>query len=127
MASITGSLVGLENGRSGGRMGWAVDGLRLRSGLEVLLVLAMRANDMIFEYEPTIFKLKDGLRYKPDFYLPAQQRWIEVKGKMSARDEAKIEALRSLGERVDVFMQKDVEAFSGLSYRTLLKSGAYRA
>ena len=126
VASINGSLVGLDNGRSGGRMGWEVNGLRVRSGLEVLVVLGLMSKGVVFQYEPEIFKLGNGLRYKPDFYIPATDRWIEVKGRMQPKDEIKIAMLRSSGKKLEVVMQQDAELLAGMSYRSLLKSGLYR-
>lgn len=43
-----------------------------------------------FEYEPEGFKLSDGTFYLPDFYLPRQKTWFEVKGIMTSDDEHKV-------------------------------------
>lgn len=33
-----------------------------------------------WEYEPKLFKLSNGVNYKPDFYLPELKMWVEIKG-----------------------------------------------
>lgn len=38
-----------------------------------------------WEYEPVGVKLADGQWYRPDFYLPAQRVWAEVKGPHNER------------------------------------------
>jgi hypothetical protein len=124
--SIIGSIVGLENCRGSTRNGWAVDDLELRSGFEVLMVLGFYKKGIAFEYEPKSFKLRDAFRYTPDFYLPETDSWIEVKGWMKEKDQEKVDLFRALGNKIKVYRLKDVEAFSGLSYSKLLRSGLYR-
>lgn len=33
-----------------------------------------------YQYEPEVFEMKSGKSYRPDFYLPEKDLWIEVKG-----------------------------------------------
>jgi hypothetical protein len=42
------------------------------------------------QYEPRNFRLSDDLIYRPDFYLPEYDVWIEVKGWMDDEAEQKI-------------------------------------
>ena len=126
VTSILGSTIGIHNGRSAGRMQWNVDGMYLRSGLEVLFVLGLKNFHMKFEYEPKVIKLKDGLRYRPDFYLPEIDTWVEVKGFMKGKDQEKLEAFAAMGHKVKLYMQKDVEAFAGMTYNQLYTSKKYR-
>lgn len=51
-----------------------------RSGYEVIYANYLIMNDIDFEYEPETFKLCDGKRYTPDFYLPYYDKYIEIKG-----------------------------------------------
>ena len=44
-------------------------------------------------YEPEGFKLKDGTKYLPDFYVPDLGIWYEVKGIMTDKDMHKIKSL----------------------------------
>ena len=51
-----------------------------------------------WEYEPKTFmfeKIKKGTRsYTPDFYLPDEDRWVEIKGYFSAKDKTKIKRFK---------------------------------
>ncbi|MBC5995273.1 hypothetical protein EAI30_07620 [Romboutsia ilealis] len=51
-----------------------------RSGYEVIYANYLIANNIEFEYEPEHFKLENGRRYTPDFYLLKEDRYIEIKG-----------------------------------------------
>lgn len=46
-----------------------------------------------WQYEPVAVKLPDGSSYRPDFYLPSQRVWAEVKGPHNQRI-AKVEQLQ---------------------------------
>jgi hypothetical protein len=41
--------------------------------------------DWYWQYEPVAVKLPDGQSYRPDFYLPSQRVWCEVKGPHNER------------------------------------------
>lgn len=55
------------------------DGYRFRSRTEARWAVALKAASIEFEYEPQGFDLPSGW-YLPDFWLPAQSLWLEVKG-----------------------------------------------
>ncbi len=64
-------------------------------------------------YEPEVFKVTDLHSYRPDFYLPVPDVYIEVKGVMSDIDLIKIEAFRELGYSLEVWdrevlLEKDI-------------------
>lgn len=40
-----------------------------------------------YDYEKEIFKLEDGLYYLPDFWLPEQNIWVEIKGELPKEKE----------------------------------------
>lgn len=44
-----------------------------------------------YEYEPEGFELSDGTKYLPDFYIPAWDQWLEVKGHMGDYDQHKVD------------------------------------
>ena len=65
----------------------------LRSSYEVAYAKYLDKNGIQWEYEPTSFDLGD-CTYAPDFYLPALDLYIEVKGYW--RSDAKIKFNRFL-------------------------------
>jgi hypothetical protein len=50
-----------------------------RSRLEARWCVCFDRLELEWDYEPEGFRLKDGLRYLPDFWLPQVQMWAEVK------------------------------------------------
>lgn len=55
-------------------------GYRFRSRLEARWAVFFDALGIPFEYEKEGFELPGGLRYLPDFWLPEQDCWVEIKG-----------------------------------------------
>jgi hypothetical protein len=55
-------------------------GYRFRSRLEARWAVFLSAIGAHWEYEAEGYELADGTRYLPDFWLPNEQAWIEVKG-----------------------------------------------
>jgi hypothetical protein len=69
------------------------NGYRFRSRLEARYAVFFNRLSVPYEYEWEGFDL-DGKRYLPDFWLPVQQRWIEIKGqKPTAEELAKVKSL----------------------------------
>lgn len=56
-------------------------GYRFRSRLEARWAVFFDALGIEYEYEPEGFDLGDGIYYLPDFYLPHDDVWVEIKGK----------------------------------------------
>ena len=68
------------------------NGYRFRSRLEARWAVFFDEAGIKYEYEPEGFDLGDGLFYLPDFYLPDEDTWVEVKGKpLSIEEREKIE------------------------------------
>ena len=122
-ASQTGSFVGLNNNKQSGKRKWIYKNIFMRSGLEILFAEYLDANNTEWLYEPKTFKLLNGVRYKPDFYLPMSDTWIEIKGYLTENELLKIEAFRELGKTLEVYYTKDIEKLTGKSYRKFLKEG----
>jgi hypothetical protein len=55
-------------------------GTRFRSTLEADWAATFDSMGWYWEYEPIAVALLNGERYRPDFYLPGQRVWCEVKG-----------------------------------------------
>jgi hypothetical protein len=61
-------------------------GYRFRSRLEARWAVFMDTLGIKYIYEPDGFDL-DGTWYLPDFWLPEQKRWIEIKGQKATEEE----------------------------------------
>ena len=81
-ASKTGSTIGLNNYKNDYNWYFIKNGEKVhcRSGYEVIYANYLIQNDIVFEYEPKCFKLDNGKRYTPDFYLIDTDEWVEIKG-----------------------------------------------
>lgn len=66
------------------------NGIEFRSKLESKTAQALDNIGIAYEYEPEGYKLSNGMWYRPDFYLPDVNQFIECKGKMEGTDIAKI-------------------------------------
>ena len=53
-----------------------------------------------------VFKLTDTISYKPDFYLPRLDTYLEVKGRMMELDLNKVKHFRSLGFKL-ILLNRD--------------------
>lgn len=60
------------------------DGIEFRSQLEIRFAAELKKRHVKYQYEPA--RIGKG-KYMIDFYLPDHGIWVEVKGKMDARDE----------------------------------------
>ena len=64
-------------------------GYRFRSRLEARWAVFFDALGVKWEYEKEGFDLGDDTRYLPDFWLPEQEVWVEVKGEKKDGDSDK--------------------------------------
>ena len=65
-------------------------GQTMRSSWEVKFAKHLDEQGIIYEYEPRSFQLSNGTRYIPDFFLPTENLWIEIKGRMERTSEDKM-------------------------------------
>lgn len=70
-------------------------GHKFRSRLEARWAVFFDQLGVSYEYEPEGFELPEAGRYLPDFYLPTQRYWIEVKGTYPTDTERRKVALLS--------------------------------
>lgn len=63
------------------------NGYQFRSRQEARWAVLLDTLGIDYLYETEGFYLGDGVRYLPDFWLPALKLWIEVKGVMPTEDE----------------------------------------
>lgn len=64
------------------------DGRKFRSRLEARWAVFYSYLGIPYEYEKEGFKL-DEVLYLPDFWLPNQESWVEIKGQMPSEDESR--------------------------------------
>ena len=69
------------------------NGIKFRSKLESKTAQALDNIGIPYQYEPDGYKLSNGMWYRPDFWLPGANQYIECKGVMDAIDSAKIVGL----------------------------------
>lgn len=55
-------------------------GVYFRSALEADWAATLSSVGVAWSYEPEPYELPSGDRYRPDFFLPGQRIWFEVKG-----------------------------------------------
>jgi len=67
------------------------NGYRFRSRLEARWAFFFDAVGIRYDYEPEGFRLKNGMYYLPDFYLPDFKLWVEVKGVFDADSKIKVD------------------------------------
>lgn len=73
-------------------------GYRMRSRLEARWGIFFDALDIKWEYEKEGFKLREGIQYLPDFWLPELKYWIEIKGQDPTPEEE--EKCSKFGEQI---------------------------
>lgn len=82
--------------------------IKMRSSWEVLYAKFLDSQEIIWQYEPKSFKLSNGHRYFPDFFLPDLNEWHEVKGYLAP----------SAQEKMDLFKKE----YPDLKFKLLMKS-----
>jgi len=95
------------------------NGYRFRSRLEARWAVFFDAAGIKYQYEPEGFDLGDGIYYLPDFYLPDDEVWVEIKG--SAPSDIECEKMLRFGQLVCGDMR-----VTGKRYRVLIGEIPYR-
>lgn len=67
--------------------------VKMRSGLEAEFARQLDKAGLDWQYEPKMFRLS-WCTYRPDFYLPEIDTWVECKGWMSEVSERKVRSFR---------------------------------
>ena len=87
--------------------------IKLRSKLEAIYadILDKKGINWYYEYKSFPYIDKNGKRrtYTPDFFLPAQNKFIEIKGFRQPNDDYKVEYLQNIGVNIEMILQKDVK------------------
>lgn len=87
-------------------------GFRCRSRAEARWMVFLDAANIPYVYEGEGYVLPDGTKYLPDFYLPDQDCFLEVKGIMTQEDENKIKALCVAAEKQIIIGLPDLSFYA---------------
>ena len=95
--------------------------VKFRSVWEVYLSIYLTSKRIEWEYEKQMYVKIDGklVKYYPDFYLPEQNKYLEVKGYKYLKGLVKSEALFNQGYNIDILKQDELEAFMGIKINKL--------
>ena len=97
---------------------WIYQGKRankfMRSRWELALAHVLDEREEEWEHEPVVFKLANGMRYTPDFYLPGADKYIEVKGR-AMKDWPTKRALFSKNHNLLVVDKSNLKTILGCS------------
>ena len=77
-------------------------GEQFRSRLEADWCATLDHYQISWEYEPDAVNLHDGIKYLPDFHLPHQRVWVEVKGPGDDNIDKAIQFQKAL-DKVDAY------------------------
>lgn len=94
------------------------NGYRFRSRLEARWAVFLNALGLDYEYEKEGFETKYG-RYLPDFWLPAQQSWLEIKPYPTDPTEYDDVAINKLGAILAVGQSGLLVEGQPLKYRAI--------
>jgi hypothetical protein len=99
------------------------NGKTYRSKLEVFMAIYLTKNNIDFEYEKHTFDLEiDGeiTKYTPDFYIPNEDKFIEIKSEHYLDNINKFYKL-SETKNIQLLKQKDLEELFGCKTRQLYR------
>jgi hypothetical protein len=100
--NLAGEEMPLKSRRVGGRYSHGTAGKRadlgglfVRSRAEANYARWLTWHSMVWEYEPRVFRfpgVRSGrnMAYRPDFYLPLEDRYVEVKGYLDRDSQVKL-------------------------------------
>lgn len=82
----------------------------LRSSYELALAKYYDEQNIIWFYEYKKFKLSNEKTYYPDFYLPIENRYVEVKGYMRPDAKIKIDMFKKeyISIKLDIYYYDDL-------------------
>jgi hypothetical protein len=103
-------------GSRGHSKGLRYKGVWMRSSWEVTTARWLDSMGVEWFYEPKRFELPDGKGYIPDFYIPAWNRYYEVKPSWAwdsnyRKCQDKAGVVRSQGHRLTVLTETHISAF----------------
>ena len=108
--------------KNGGKWVYNKNGkiIKMRSCYELMFADILDNRCVLWEYEPKLFKLKDGMRYRPDFLVA--NKWFEVKGYFSQIAKDKTNEFISQGNNLSIITLKDIESEHPVAYKKYKKN-----
>lgn len=92
-------------------------GIRMRSKLETKIARFLDSLEIKWLYEPKAFYLSNGEWYKPDFFLPDLNIWIEVKGLIEEHNKELLKTLvQDNNSEAVMFSANEVIWFSSIDF-----------
>ena len=89
------------------------NGYRFRSRLEARWAVFFDTLGIVYEYEPQGYELDKG-RYLPDFWIPKQECWIEIKGiKPTSREQGLAHSLAQTSGNMAYIFWGDIPRLDG--------------
>jgi DNA polymerase III alpha subunit/intein/homing endonuclease len=97
----------------------------VRSSWEADFARILKLHNLNYQYEPKTFKLqrasKEILHYTPDFYVPSQNTFYEIKGFIRDLDQEKLELFQDQYPHINLIIINTTRfAEFALKYRTLV-------
>jgi hypothetical protein len=88
-------------------LGGEYAGVKFQDGKEVLFAMWCDRNGLGWRYQPVIFKIKDGVRYIPDFMLLNSNEFVEI-GDLSRDKRVKMDGFVEAGHTL-YFLTDSIE------------------
>lgn len=76
----------------------------MRSSWEVAFANWLDHFGIRWEYEPRVFHVGNGQYYLPDFYLPDQNEYVELKGWMTKKSEKKMQKFKEMYPELNLYI-----------------------
>ena len=95
--------------RENSQMGYSLKGHITRSFAEKLFADLLYVLGEEYEYEPQIFDLRSGLKYRPDFYIPRLNLYVEIKSEITRLNELQYKLFIEQGYKLLVIMNSEVD------------------
>lgn len=98
------------------------DCYRFRSRWELYWYMAAKVKGLEVEYESRVLPVDiDGKirKYTPDFWIPSEDRFIEVKGILRPMGLAKVKTARQNGYNIDLVQEPELGVWCGCSRKLL--------
>lgn len=77
-----------------------------QAGYEIGAVNYLNSNKIEYDWQPQVFNMPDGRTYRPDLYLVAENKWVEIKGYMRKDAQEKWDWFQSIMSNSELWDKK---------------------